>query len=150
MGINVEMKCVVTLSRAFGNGKFYDLFMIKIKRAYEPANRSDGYRVLIDRMWPRGIKKEDLIFDEWVKDLAPSKELRQYFAHESYKWKSFKSLYRKELHTKEAREKLKLLGKRALKGTVTLIYSAKDEEHNNAVVLKDIISRWIAKRTKMN
>lgn len=117
--------------------------MIKIKRVYESANKSDGYRVLIDRMWPRGIKKEELVYDEWLKDLAPSKELRQYFAHESDKWKDFKSLYRKELQTKEAREKLKLLGKRALKGTVTLIYSAKDEEHNNAIVLKEVISRWM-------
>lgn len=119
--------------------------MIKMKRAYEPAQKGDGYRVLIDRLWPRGIKKEKLVHNEWAKELAPSTELRESFGHEVSKWKKFRTQYKKELRTKEASEKISLLAKRARHKTVTLVYSARDEEHNDAVVLKEVLERIVKK-----
>lgn len=115
--------------------------MIKIKRAYEPAGKSDGYRVLIDRLWPRGIKKASLPLDEWIKELAPSAELRKSFGHDPARWKEFQARYRLELRKAEARRKLEDLAERALTSTVTLVYSARDEKHNNAVVLKSLLER---------
>jgi len=119
--------------------------MVKIKRAYEPAAKTDGYRVLIDRLWPRGIKKEKLPLHEWTKDLAPSTELRKSFGHDPDKWKEFRSRYRSELRAPAARKKLALLAKRAHRSTVTLIYSASDQEHNDAVVLLGILNRELKK-----
>lgn len=115
--------------------------MIQIKRAYEPKAKSDGFRVLIDRLWPRGIKKENLPLDAWMKDLAPSAELRKEFAHDVGHWREFQTKYRRELRNSDAREKLSELVRLARKGTVTLIYSARDEEHNDAVVLKSLIEK---------
>lgn len=126
----------------------YHHCVIKIKRAYETANKKDGYRVLVDRMWPRGIKKEELIYDEWAKELAPSKELLQYFKHETDKWKNFQLLYKKELRSKETKGKIELLVQRALRGSVTLVYSAKDEKHNNAIILEKVISRIMKKNER--
>ena len=120
--------------------KIYD-YMIKIKRAYEAAKKEDGYRVLIDRLWPRGIKKADLVLDEWAKELAPSNELRKSFGHDPSKWKDFQTRYRLELRSVEARQKLEELSDCARKSDVTLVYSAHDEEHNNAVVVKDLLER---------
>jgi uncharacterized protein YeaO (DUF488 family) len=120
--------------------------MIKLKRAYEAAGRSDGYRVLIDRLWPRGVKKADLELDEWARELAPSTELRKRFGHDPAKWKEFSASYRLELRRKEAREKMEELARRARKGTVTLVYAARDEEHNDAVVLKKVIDQALKKR----
>ncbi|MBC7537936.1 MAG: DUF488 family protein [Bacteriovorax sp.] len=119
--------------------------MIKMKRAYEPAQKKDGYRVLIDRLWPRGIKKAKLIHDEWAKELAPSTELRQNFGHELSEWKKFRSLYKKELRHKEPSQKISLLVKLARHKTVTLVYSSRDEEHNDAVVLKEVLERMLNK-----
>lgn len=119
--------------------------MIKVKRAYEEAEKKDGYRVLVDRLWPRGLKKEELEFDEWAKELSPSKELRQFFSHDKEKWKEFSSRFKKELKVKEAKEKIYNLAKRAKKKNVTLIYSAKDEEHNNAILLREIIEEEMKK-----
>jgi uncharacterized protein YeaO (DUF488 family) len=119
--------------------------MIKMKRAYEPAARGDGYRVLIDRLWPRGIKKSDLILDEWAKELAPSADLRKQFGHDPGRWKGFRARYRLELRAKASRDKIEALARRARKSTVTLVYSARDEEHNDAVVLKGILDRAIEK-----
>ncbi|HLW57282.1 MAG TPA: DUF488 family protein [Bacteriovoracaceae bacterium] len=119
--------------------------MIKIKRAYEEAKKSDGYRVLVDRLWPRGIKKEELDFDEWAKELSPSKELRQFFSHDKEKWRDFSSRFKKELKSKDAKDKILFLAKQAKKKNVTLIYSAKDEEYNNAVVLQKIIEEEMKK-----
>ncbi len=113
--------------------------MIKIKRIYESLTPSldDGKRILIDRLWPRGIKKDEVVFDEWVKELSPSTELRTWFGHDPAKWQEFKERYRQELTGKtEILEKLKLYAKH---GTITFLYSAKDSEHNNAVALKEII-----------
>lgn len=120
--------------------------MVQIKRAYEPESRKDGYRVLVDRLWPRGIKKEDLAFDEWIKELAPSTALRKKFGHDPAHWKSFVAEYKKELSSATAQELLKGLSRRAERGTLTLLFGARDEEHNQAVVLKDVISKWNLKK----
>lgn len=111
--------------------------MVKIKRVYDPESPDDGKRVLIDRLWPRGIKKEELRVDEWLKEIAPSDELRKWFAHDPAKWTEFKKRYHREL-----REKATLidsLTRQAKHGILTLLYSAKDEKHNNAVVLQEMI-----------
>lgn len=115
--------------------------MVEIKRAYDAPSRDDGYRVLIDRLWPRGIKKTDLKIDEWTKVLAPSAELRRAFGHDPKRWAMFQARYKSELRSSEAKEKIRALVERAKNGKVTLIYSAKDVEHNNAVVLKRVLSR---------
>lgn len=119
--------------------------MIQIKRVYEKESKADGYRVLIDRLWPRGIKKESLRFDEWIKDLAPSTELRKEFGHDPEKWSKFITSYKSELKAKTAQEALQSLVSIAKKQTLTLLYSAKDEEHNNAVVLKELLDSKIKK-----
>lgn len=119
--------------------------MVQVKRAYEPSSRKDGYRVLIDRLWPRGIKKQELDCDEWLKDLAPSTELRKEFSHDPAHWKSFVGAYKKELRSPQARELLEKLGRQAAKRTLTLLYGARDEEHNNAVVLKEVIEKGFMK-----
>lgn len=119
--------------------------MIQIKRAYVSKSRKDGYRILIDRLWPRGIKKDLLHLNEWFKELAPSTILRKEFGHDPKLWKSFQSKYKKELKTPEAKEKISQLVSIAKKSTLTLIYGAKDEVHNDAVVLKNIIERELAK-----
>lgn len=115
--------------------------MIKIKRAYEPARKEDGYRVLVDRLWPRGIKKSRLPYDEWAKELAPTPELRKSFGHDPAKWKGFRAQYQLELRTPSAKKQIEALAKRARRSTVTLIYAARDEEHNHALVLKDVVDR---------
>ncbi len=109
--------------------------MVKVKRIYEQASPDDGRRILVDRLWPRGIKKDKADIDEWVKEIAPSNELRKWFSHEPSRWQEFKSKYKDELKGKtELVEKL-----RAGKGTTTLLFSARDAEHNNAVALKEIL-----------
>jgi uncharacterized protein YeaO (DUF488 family) len=111
--------------------------MIKIKRIYDQASPKDGKRILIDRLWPRGIKKDETKIDEWLKDIAPSNELRKWFAHDPSKWLEFKKRYIKELRSKS--ELIERLKKETKRGKVTLLFSAKDIEHNNAVVLKEIL-----------
>jgi uncharacterized protein YeaO (DUF488 family) len=115
--------------------------MIKLKRAYEPASRGDGYRVLVERLWPRGIRKQDLTLDAWEKDIAPSHELRTWFAHDPAKWSEFKQRYRHELEDRSIAGRLRELAARAAGGTLTLVFSSHDTEHNNAVVLKDELER---------
>ena len=115
--------------------------MLQIKRAYEPPTKKDGYRVLIDRLWPRGIKKENLPLDAWMKELAPSSELRKEFGHNPDRWMDFQKKYERELRSPEARESIWRLAMLAKRRTVTLIYSARDEAHNDAVVLQKIIHR---------
>jgi uncharacterized protein YeaO (DUF488 family) len=97
--------------------------------------------VLIDRLWPRGVRKGDLSLDAWTKELAPSHALRHWFAHDPRRWQEFAVRYRRELQASEARATLKDLARRATTGTVTLVYGARDEEHNNAVVLRNTIKR---------
>jgi uncharacterized protein YeaO (DUF488 family) len=118
--------------------------MIKLKRAYEPASPDDGYRVLVDRLWPRGIAKSDLKIDSWEKDLGPSTELRKWFGHDPERWTEFRKRYLQELDDPGKQQLLESLADRARQGTVTLIYSARDTEHNQAVVLKEALERRIA------
>lgn len=120
--------------------------MINLKRIYDPPSRADGKRILVDRLWPRGIKKEDARLDEWLKDIAPSDALRKWFAHDPDKWTEFKTRYRKELSGKK--DSVQLLRDEAKKGTVTLLFSAKDIERNNAVVLKEVIDRQTSNRNE--
>ncbi len=109
---------------------------IKLKRAYDAPASSDGYRILVDRIWPRGVSKEELKIDDWLKDAAPSTSLRKWFNHEPEKWNEFKKRYFEEL------EQNTDLADRIMKHhTVTLVYAAKDQEHNNAVVLKEYIEK---------
>jgi uncharacterized protein YeaO (DUF488 family) len=113
--------------------------MIKIKRVYEPATPDDGERYLIERLWPRGIKKERLQLKAWLKDIAPGTELRQWFAHDPIKWVEFQRRYTKELTSDAAA--LQSLTDAARRGTVTLLYSAHDTEHNSAIVLKAFLEQ---------
>lgn len=112
---------------------------VRLKRAYEPPAGSDGYRVLIDRLWPRGVSKQEAHLDEWARELAPSSELRRWFGHEPDKFDEFRRRYRTELADQE--EKLGELRRRAREGTLTLVYSARDTEHNDAVVLAELLRR---------
>lgn len=118
-------------------GACKDKKMIKLKRIYDPYAGSDGKRVLVDRLWPRGIKKEAARLDLWLKDIAPSDALRKWFAHDPSRWQEFKKRYRKELEDRQ--ELISDLRAEARRKTVTLLFSAKDTERNNAVALKEII-----------
>lgn len=113
--------------------------MIKVKRIYDPPSRGDGKRILVDRLWPRGVKKDEAKIDEWLKDIAPSDALRKWFGHDPEKWPAFRDKYKKELEEKG--ELVRQLRSEAKKGKVTLLYAAKDAEHNNAVVLKEVIEQ---------
>jgi uncharacterized protein YeaO (DUF488 family) len=106
---------------------------VAIKRIYEPASRSDGTRILVDRMWPRGIKKESAKIDLWLKDVAPSTALRTWFGHKPERWEKFRERYLAELSGNSALAELRDLTKK--RSRVTLLYSARDEDHNQAVVL---------------
>jgi uncharacterized protein YeaO (DUF488 family) len=118
---------------------------VRLKRAYEPAASSDGYRVLIDRLWPRGVSREQADLDEWARELAPSSELRQWFGHEPSRFEEFRRRYQDELRHKRSR--IAELRARARKGTLTLVYSARDAEHNDAVVLGEVLRRGLPKRS---
>jgi len=108
--------------------------MIQPKRAYDRPSRSDGERVLVERLWPRGLTKARAALDLWLKDVAPSTELRKWFGHDPAKWEQFERRYWKELQGHK--EAVDLLRQKARQGTVTLMYAARDEEHNGAVALK--------------
>src|SRR5690606_2444746 len=110
---------------------------ISIKRIYEPPAAGDGFRVLVDRLWPRGIKKDEARVDRWMKEVAPSTALRKWFGHDPQRWVEFTTRYRKELQANPAFTELIALIKE--KGNVTLLYAAKDEAHNQAVVLSRFI-----------
>ena len=110
---------------------------IGLKRVYDRPAESDGRRILVDRLWPRGIAKDDLQIDAWLKDLAPSTQLRKWFAHDPAKWDEFRKRYARELEQRS--EALEELVEKARAGHVTLVFSAKDTEHNNAVALKDYL-----------
>ncbi len=112
--------------------------MIKIKRIYDPASPQDGKRIYIDRLWPRGMKKEEVKIDEWLKEISPSDDLRKWFGHDPSKYEEFKKRYTKELE--EHSEILEKIKKEAKRKTVTLLFSARDEEHNNATVMREILS----------
>jgi uncharacterized protein YeaO (DUF488 family) len=112
---------------------------IRLKRAYEKAAPTDGTRVLVDRLWPRGIKKEDAAIDHWFKEIAPSTRLRKWFGHDPERWNEFRRRYRSEL--REHGDLLAEIRAFADLGLVTLVYAARDEERNDAVVLRDLLLR---------
>jgi uncharacterized protein YeaO (DUF488 family) len=114
---------------------------IRLKRAYEPAAPSDGYRVLIDRLWPRGVSRQRAALDAWESELAPSAELRQWFAHEPSRFEAFRRRYIEEL--RDERPRLTELRRLARAGTLTLVYAARDTEHNDAVVLAEVLRRGL-------
>lgn len=110
---------------------------VHLKRAYEPSNSKDGHRILVDRLWPRGVSKAEADIDEWVKDLAPSTELRKWFGHDPERWDEFRRRYAEEIRGHA--ELLAHLRALAREGPVTLVYSARDELHNDAVVLREVL-----------
>jgi uncharacterized protein YeaO (DUF488 family) len=112
---------------------------LQLKRVYEPPAKEDGLRILVDRLWPRGLTKEKAKVDHWLKEIAPSTELRKWFNHDPAKWNEFKKRYREEL--KHNKEQVAILKAYLQQGMVTLVYGAKDEEHNDAIVLKEWLSR---------
>jgi uncharacterized protein YeaO (DUF488 family) len=114
------------------------MVQVQLKRIYEPPQKSDGYRVLVDRVWPRGLSKDAAQIDLWMKDIAPSTALRKWFNHDPARWVGFQEKYRAEL--RELGDKLDELRARAKKEPVTLLYGAKDTEHNQAVVLCDVLA----------
>ncbi|GAB1717434.1 MAG: protein of unknown function DUF488 [Nitrobacter sp.] len=118
---------------------------IKLKRVYEPPAKSDGTRILVDRLWPRGLRKADAAVDQWIKDIAPSTELRKWFGHDPARWQEFRQRYADEIH--EHPEQLDELRACARSGRITLVFGAHDEAHNNAVVLRDILLGRIGARS---
>lgn len=113
--------------------------MVRIKRAYEPAASRDGVRVLVDRVWPRGVTKETARIKRWMRELAPSEQLRKFFGHDPARWDEFRRRYRKELSRGPARDMMDDLASIAARGTLTLVYGAQDTEHNQAAVIKEVL-----------
>lgn len=122
-----------------------DVMNVRLKRAYEPAVAADGYRILIDRLWPRGVARGEARLDEWARELAPSAELRRWFGHDPARFEEFRRRYTEELASQEA--KLRELRRRVREGTLTLVYGARDTEHNDAVVLAEILRRQAQPRS---
>jgi uncharacterized protein YeaO (DUF488 family) len=112
-----------------------------LRRAYDEAAASDGRRVLVDRLWPRGVAKKRLAVDEWAKSIAPSTELRKWYHHDPERWEEFRERYLEELSSPVAKAELRRLAEAATAGPVTLVYAARDEEHTHALVLRDAIIR---------
>jgi uncharacterized protein YeaO (DUF488 family) len=117
---------------------------VRLKRAYEPAGPADGYRVLIDRLWPRGVSRARAKLDAWEQELAPSTELRRWFGHDPERFGEFRRRYIEELRGE--RPRLAALRRRAREGTLTLVYSARDADHNDAVVLAEVLRRGLPQR----
>jgi len=113
--------------------------MFKTKRAYDKPDKKDGFRVLVERLWPRGVTKQKAALDLWLKDVAPSPELRKWFSHDPEKWDEFRKRYRAEL--RKNKEALGLLEQKGEEGPVTLVYGSKDQEHNAANVLKEVLDK---------
>jgi uncharacterized protein YeaO (DUF488 family) len=113
--------------------------MFQLKRVYDEPSPEDGFRVLVERLWPRGIRKDRAQLDQWLKDVAPSPELRKWFNHEPAKWKEFQQRYAEEL--KDKKDTVQFLKDKSKEGTVTLLYAAHDTEHNGALALKRILER---------
>jgi uncharacterized protein YeaO (DUF488 family) len=114
--------------------------LIKIKRIYEPASAEDGYRVLVERLWPRGVRKAEAQLDAWEKDIAPSDALRRWYGHDPKKWEEFQERYERELKMPEAQQILDSLAERAQNGVITLIYSSRAGEISNATVLQRLLT----------
>jgi len=111
--------------------------MFRIKRIYEPVAKTDGYRILVERLWPRGVSKTEAVLHDWLKDIAPSPDLRKWYGHDLARWEEFKERYRAELTEKQhLLDQLRALRAR---GPITLVFAAKDERHSSAAVLKDVL-----------
>jgi uncharacterized protein YeaO (DUF488 family) len=121
--------------------------MVKLKRAYDRVSPTDGKRLLVERLWPRGLSKEHLKLDGWIREVAPTTELRKWFGHDPAKWRQFRSRYFRELDSRPAswRSIVSLAGR----GTVTLVYSSHDEEHNNAVALREYLQLKTRRRARL-
>lgn len=117
--------------------------MLKVKRVYEGKQADDGIRILVDRLWPRGLRSTGAGIDEWAKDLAPSDELRRWFGHSPERWLEFRQKYLEELSVPQEEPLLKRIARMAINGDVTLLYAARDTEHNNARVLAGVIARFM-------
>ena len=113
--------------------------MLRIKRVYEPKSGNDGKRIYVDRLWPRGLRSSEAAIDEWLKDISPSDDLRKWFGHDPEKFPEFRKRYLKELAAPIGRELTERIAREANKKVVTLLYSARDTEHNNAIVIADQI-----------
>lgn len=113
--------------------------MLVVKRVYDPPAPQDGKRYLVDRIWPRGVSKDQAALDGWLKDLAPSTGLREWFNHEPEKWEEFKRRYQEELASPEAASRMAGMKEQAARETVTLLFAAKDTQHNNAVALRTFL-----------
>ena len=117
------------------------VFMIAIKREYDPPGQSDAARVLVDRLWPRGLRKPDLRLSRWMQEVAPSDELRRFFGHDPARWREFRKRYLTELECAEMAQPVAELIKLARRGKLVLVYGAKDQLHNHAVVLKELLDK---------
>ncbi len=116
---------------------------IEIKRIYDAPEESDGERLLVDRLWPRGLRQEAARLSGWLKELAPSDELRRWFAHDPSRWLEFQERYRAELRTPDKEDLLRQVSQKARSGKVTLVFAARDSSHNNAVVLKTVLEQHL-------
>lgn len=116
---------------------------IEVKRVYDPPEETDGERLLVDRLWPRGLRKDAARLSAWLKDLAPSDELRRWFAHDPSRWPEFQERYRTELRAPDKENLIRLLAQKARQGKVTLVFAAHDMSYNNAVVLKAVMEEYL-------
>lgn len=114
---------------------------VGIRRVYDPPGTSEGFRVLVDRLWPRGIRKEDLAYDLWEKGIAPTPELRKWFGHDPERWDAFRERYQRELEQPQVRERLEDIVRAADKRRITLLYGARDAHHNHALILAEALER---------
>jgi uncharacterized protein YeaO (DUF488 family) len=135
----IGVECEGCLNGRDENSGREGLLMIKLKRAYEEPAKKDGFRILVERLWPRGISKEQADIQLWAKEVAPSAGLRKWYGHDVARWKEFKKRYWGELKGKE--ESLEEIRSRARKSTVTFVYAARDEEHNSALALKEYLEK---------
>ena len=115
--------------------------MIKLKRIYDTPERTDGKRVLIDRLWPRGVRKEEARIDAWLREIAPSDELRRWYGHKIERWEEFRKRYRDELSRVPLKELVEELRKEGKRSTVTLLFAATDTQHSNAAILKELLEK---------
>jgi uncharacterized protein YeaO (DUF488 family) len=117
--------------------------MVTIRRAYDPSPDHEGRKYLVDRLWPRGVRKEDLGLDAWLKEIAPSADLHKWFAHDPDKWEEFRERFRRELKVPEKEQILWKLVEESRRRTITLIFATRDRQHNNAVVIKELIEEMV-------
>jgi uncharacterized protein YeaO (DUF488 family) len=144
MGANVQVRPVATEWFSYGECVNVAHMDVRLKRAYEAPGPEDGYRVLIDRLWPRGVSREQAKLDAWERELAPSTELRRWFGHDPQRFEEFRRRYIEELRAE--RPRLAALRRRAREGTLTLVYAAHDADNNDAVVVAEVLRRGLPRR----